>query len=402
MTDWRRYFGLCSVLMILLLSWGYALHLSGWLQAEYQGLSVRMHGRVTQEALFRAISENADKSILRVSAWTRNELATINNESLETAARVRRIAVYGDMHDVCPMELLYGGFPAMVDEAGCVIDVDTAWSLFHHKDVIGADVRIGGKPYIVRGIVRAKEAMILFRDEKAEYENLEIACSNMEEATSLVTTFLYRYGLAAEYTVVENGFYGRLATGLSGLPGWIIGAAILFALLKRAWKRRSIPLQFILLCIALAGTFYLLKWLLEFHLYWPDRFLPTRWSDFTFWPELIKAQTDYFESLSFLQPVPKDMQWFSAVRRLFVSLTVSCATAVHLLRTGKTRVGEQHFDYGSILCILLCAALSVAILYPLGIPFVPSKTYLFAAPIWWLFETSRKINFNDMQRLFTQ
>ncbi len=367
--------------------------MSGWLQAEYQGLSVRIHGGTTQEALFRAISENADESILRVSAWTRNEeLATITNEALETSARVRRIAVYGDMHDVCPMELLYGGFPAMIDDAGCVIDADTAWSLFNHKDMIGADVRIGDKPYIVRGIVRAKEAMILIRDEKVEYENLEIAYSNMEEASSLVTTFLYRYGLAAQYTVVENGFFGKLAAGLSGLPGWIIGAAILFALLKQAWKRRSVPLQLILLCLALAGTFYLLKWLLEFHLYWPERFLPTRWSNFTFWPELVKAQTDYFERLSFLQPVPKDMQWFSAVRRLFVSLTISCATAMHLLRTGKARVGEN-YDYGSILCILLCTALSVIILYILETPFAPSRTYLFAAPIWWFFETSRKINF---------
>ncbi len=376
--------------------------MSGWLQTEYQGLSVRMYGRTTQEALFRAVSENADESILRVSAWTRNEtLETINNEALETSAHVRRIAVYGDMRDVCPMELLYGGFPAMVDEAGCVIDVDTAWSLFRNKDVIGADVRIGDKSYIIRGVVRAKEGMILFRNEKAEYENLEIACSNVEEAGRLVTTFLYRYSLAAEYTVVENGFYGKLAAGLSGLPGWTIGAAILLALLKQAWKRRSVPLQLILFCLALAGIFYLLKWLLAFHIYWPDRFLPTRWSDFTFWPELAKAQTDYFESLSFLQPVPKDMQWFSAVRRLFVSLAISCATAVYLLRTGKTRVGE-HYDYGSILCILLCTVLSVGILYLLETPFVPSRTYLFAAPIWWLFETGRKINLNDGQKILPQ
>lgn len=402
MIDWRRHLRLCAVLMILLLSWGYALHLSGWLQTEYQGLSVRMHGSTTKEALFHAVSKNADESILRVSAWTRNEvLGTINNQELETSARVRRIAVYGDMRDVCPMELLYGGIPAMVDEAGCVIDADTAWSLFHHKDVTGADVQIGGKTYIVRGIVRAKEAMILFRDEKAEYENLEIACSNTEEAGILVATFLYRYGLAAEYTIVENGFYGKLTVGLSGLPGWIIGAASLLALLKQAWKRRSVPLQLILLCFAMAGTFCLLKWLLEFHLYWPGRFLPTRWSDFTFWPELAKAQTEYFESLSFLQPVPKDMQWFSAVRRLFVSLTVSCATAVYLLRTGKMRVGE-HYDCGSILCILLCTGLSVGILYLLETPFVPSRTYLFAAPIWWLFETGRKINFKDVRKILTQ
>lgn len=401
MTDWRRYLGLFAACMILLLSWGYALHLSGWLQTEYQGLSVRVHGGTSQEALLHAITENTDDSIQRVSAWTRSEQPiTITNDTLKTSVRVRRIAVYGNMRDVCPMEILYGGFPPMIDEAGCVIDVDTAWSLFHHTDVIGAHVHIGGTSYIVRGIVRAKEAMIHLRDENAEYENLEFTCSNMDEAGSIVTTFLYRFGLADNYTIVENGFYGKLAAGLSGLPGWIIAAVILFALLKQAWKRRSIPLQLIFLGIALVSLFYLLAWLLELQLDWPDRFLPTRWSDFTFWQELFKAQTDYFERLSFLQPMPKDMQWFSAVRRLFLFLSISCLTIVNLLRTRRMRLGKN-VDYASLLCILLCTALSVAILNSSGAPFAPSRAYLFTAPIWWLFETGRKIDLN-MQRILSQ
>ena len=384
MRNRQRYLVLSLTLLVLFLCWGLALNRAQWLEHEYQGVSVRILGTgISEQALNEAISDdNTHNAPLRLSAWNRSaHKITLANESIGGAAKARRIAVLGHMADVCPMKVLYGALPSSADESGCVIDAETALALYRNIDVVGARLKLDTKSYIVRAVVSSLEPMILLRETGALYNNLELQYSDTENGGAYAAEFLYRYGLADEYEVVENGFFSKLAAELSLLPGRIIFVAVLILPLWGAWKRRNIPLQLITLLGLAAIAFVLLKWLLDLTTYWPDRFLPTRWSDFEFWPKLAHELRTYFSDLRFLPPMSKELQWSSAIGSLMLYTGIASAATVRFLLSFR---GENDFDARGLICITLCCVSSAGLLHMAGTKFIPSNGFLFAAPVWWL------------------
>ncbi len=376
----KEYIAVCFVIVLTLVFWGLALHEAQWLKSEYMGVSVRMHSGAIAGKALDALAKG-DEAPLSLSAWNRKSGVAIN-EGLGASAKVKIICVYGNMADVCPMEPTYGSLPPTVDSAGCVIDEKTAQSLFRGLDAVGARLCAGEKTYIVRAVTRSLEPMLLIRDALAEYDNIELRFTDVENAAANASKLLYAHNVTADYTLVENGFYSKAVAGLSGLPAFIIAGAIVFSILRQAFLRRAIPLQLVLLLLSAAAAIFLLKILLGLNVYWPERFLPTSWSDFAFWPTFVSEQTDYFNSLAFLIPVPKDMQWLAAIKKALLFSAVSSISALVLALQNKKRA----LPPASIAIPAAGACVCAAALWLLGARFVPEGGYLYALPVWWLFE----------------
>lgn len=367
-----------------LLCWGLALSRGQWAQAQYRGASARLHGGgVPHEVLGESLRQQASKVPLPIAAWSRGGKTRLANETTGAGCQVRPIRVYGDMEAVCPMTPLSGSLPLPGDEAGCVLDAASAWALFGSLDVVGAAVPFGGKDYVLRAVVEAKEGMLLLRDKEAAYENLELAAGSPEEAGAALSDFIFRYGLSQDYTLVEGGFYAALLAGLLPLPGLILAAALLFPLARSLWRRRNLPLQALLLLCGLAAGSLALGWLLGLTPYWPARFLPTQWSDFGFWGALFQQAGQTQEALSYLTPVPKDMALFGALKQGLLSLGAAALLAALLLRRPAGAAFTPRL-WPDTLWLLLCAALPVLLLFAGGLAFLPTRGYLAALPLVFL------------------
>ncbi len=315
------------VWLILLLACGLAalfiktLLCAGALTGAYGGLSVRICDTPVPGAkLKRLLAAEANGAVACTAAWTRGQPCTIAAPAMQTAATLRPIAVYGDMRQIAPMTLLSGSFPAEDDYAGCLLDAESAQTLFRSVDVVGVRVEIGGEAYTVRGVVKGGEAMALLRRADASYENLELAPQKLSSGKADAEAFLYKYALSGDYALVQSGLYARVLSGLAPLPAVLFAAAACIGLLRAARRRggRSALLLLLPAAACAAGAFLLLR----ATFYWPQAFLPTKCSDFAFWGKLIDRWQAAWRAMSLITPLPKDMQFFRAMRAALLQTAI--------------------------------------------------------------------------------
>ena len=313
--EWKRRLVAGVLLLLSGMLWFRGAADARDLVRHYDGVSIRLTGAaLTQRQLKQAAAQTGDGEITLRAAWSRGaaERAT---SSLGETAQLRRIRVYGDMRQAAPIKLLAGSIPAQDDAEGCVLDAVSAMALFHAVDSVGAEVFVGSNRYRVRGVATADEPMLLLRDGKAEYSNLEFAARDLESAQQSAGTFLIRCGILERQIVLQNGMLARVLQGLFWLLPGFLGLAVSIWLLlcgKRNRRNRSLRIATLLLgaalaCAALAA--------IRFAVYLPQAWLPTKWSDFSFWPRLIDGWRTEWHAISLATPLPKDVLFFQAVRR---------------------------------------------------------------------------------------
>ncbi len=316
MTGTKR--GWCAAVLLGLFAiacWLGAVSITSWLTRHYDGLSVRYtQPTVVQKDLLRAIDETPEGELRVRAAWTRDASLQTASSELGMQTQLRRIQAYGDLRAIAPMQLLLGSFPVGDDTGGCLIDKASAWQLFHSTEAIGAVVTIGGNRYTVRGIVDVYEPMLVIFSDSATYENLEFAAIDYSAAKQQVETFLYRCNAPTSYTLIESGLLARVAYGLSWLFPCVFIVVCAIALFKSARSRKGrakeeVP-RFLASAVLLAIAFAIL-----FHtFYWPQSFLPTKWSNFGFWRELMEGWNTLGKTISLMTPHPKEIQLFAALR----------------------------------------------------------------------------------------
>ncbi len=128
--------------------------------------------------------------------------------------------------------------------------------------------------------------------------------------------------------------------------------------------------------IVAAGAFFALRWLLDVQIDWPGRFLPSRWSDFEFWPELWEAERANFDKAALLLPLPKDMMWRENMSRLLVCLIAACFLAARFARS-PARIRMP------FAAISACTALVTLALIAFGMEFIPPRSYYIAPAAFW-------------------
>ncbi|WP_099468806.1 ABC transporter permease [Konateibacter massiliensis] len=322
------------VLLTLLIfaSWGYSVYLENFAAKNYDTVSVRLEGNGVEqsdleEAVVEAQSIDNAHTPIQVTAWNRGPRITLENKKLGTSAETRIIEIYGSMAEICPVKLLYGNFCYQDDKDGCVIDDKTAYDLFRNKNVVGNTISYEDKQYVIRGIVKSKERMVLLSDyqEDAKYLNLELIFGNMEQGEELAKSFISNYALTFDYiTIIEGSFYAKLLHNTILFPSIVIWLYLLLYCGRKAYRKRSIPLQFGLYIVLFVLILVLYLGSGQFDFYYPDRFIPTRWSDFEFWSRTAKEWREKLTDFSYLLPLPKEQ----ILKRTFLMCHLMSAVAV--------------------------------------------------------------------------
>lgn len=332
--------------LIATVCWAYALLNAAGLARQYTGTSVRIPGDpVLQKTLIRAQEQTDSAELFCTAAWTRGLPEEVEGLLTGGTASVRVICVYGDMRQTEPMKLLSGSFPTEDDEQGCLLDVTTAWTLFHSTDPIHATLKIDDKVYIVRGIVESYEPMVLIRNDRASYENLEFSSQNPDGAKQFIETFLYRCGCTENSVIVQGGLIARVVWGAAWLPLWIAAAYAAIILSKRGREMRGRPARSVPYRVAGVAVAALLCFGLVSTAFWPQSWLPTKWSDFAFWGRLIEAWQTQAKACALMTQLPKEIKLFSIVRRCAAALMISilsggwCAASV---RSKRCRTNAEY------------------------------------------------------------
>lgn len=299
-----------------LIIWGCGIYYGQFIKENYQSVSVRIHGnKITKRALIRALENEKTKKTKQIPAvtlWNCLEDQKVENKELATVIKTRMIELSGDMNQVYPLELVQGTIPIDEDGTGCLVDEDTAYELFKNVNAVGNFIIYQHKKYCIRGILKTSEPIVILQTNNPNqlFANLEMVYDDKENGEFLAHDFLVQNDLMNSYTILDTSFYGNIIDLFSHIPAWFLGFYIIFDILKFIWKRRNLPVQVMLLLPLSILSWFIISWIMEFQFYIPERLIPTRWSDFTFWTEKYAAFKVYVAQLVYLVPVPKDVVFF--------------------------------------------------------------------------------------------
>lgn len=243
--------------------------------------------------------ETAGEGLPQAAGWSCREKVSVQGETEKTEKKTARLwSIKGDMSLVFAGSLLEGSFPWQEDENGCLISRGLSLELFGSSRVQGNQVRIQGKVYRVRGVVNGKESFLAL-PAKGEEKLSGFRLKYGEKDSSGGNAREFFYQMTGNYP--EGFFEGNLYSGLARLLFFLPFCPLLaksflkiFSAVKRereGW-RRGFCIAF-LLCAFLGGWVLLL--VCSFRFSWD--YFPSRWSELSFYPQLIRDKRELMKGL---------------------------------------------------------------------------------------------------------
>ncbi|WP_313134043.1 ABC transporter permease [Anaerocolumna sp.] len=381
----RLFFILLSLAALII--WGSGIYYGQYINEHYQSVSIRMkEEKVSEQALRTALKYEEIKNpenIPHISAWNHLEEQIIENKVLAVSYKARLIEVYGDIKQVYPMKLTKGNLLTPDDYEGCMIDQGAAYKLFGSIDPVGNVITYKNKQYYIRGIIKSPEPVffIQINDIRHTYANIELVYVDKENGQELADAFVTQNNLASSYTILEGCFYAGILARFYKIPVWFLGLYMMYQILRVIWKRRTLPLQVFVLLLGLISVWMGVKWLLEFQLYIPERLIPTKWSDFSFWVERYKEFQNQIKQMAYLTPTIKDSTFINYSKKCIYYTLISLggiwvfATHIRFILSKSSGFSLSIFSV-----ILECGA--IFILYTTGKMFSPGNGYFYMIPIF--------------------
>lgn len=199
---------------------------------------------------------------------------------------------YGDISRLQLCRFQYGYWPG--DEKGCVIDEGTAHALWGSSDVLGQTIKWNEKTWYVCGVVEGMDGLAFFPAEETEemmFQGLWLNLSEEQGGTYAAEQMLQKYQLPVG-EMTDLGLYVWLSKILAALPSFLLWAWALMCIARRLWKLRHTWLLFLMSVPLMFAGIAAISWTVGFPWNVPARFLPTRWSDGSFWSSLCTQVRD--------------------------------------------------------------------------------------------------------------
>ncbi len=275
------------------------------------------------------------------------------------ALRCDLLQCWGAAEDLLPLPLRAGFWPARGDTAGCAVDEGAAAALWGSADAVGRTLEWDGGRYTVRGVFRGDGGLVLVQGDPG----LELPCGKLllvfpegggREAAG---AFLNAAGLA-EGAVLDLPLLGQCLRGLSALPGGLLLVWIWALLLGRGRRLGGTPL--LLACylpaaVLCAGA---ALWAAGFPWTIPAQLLPSRWSDFSFWPRLLETHWARLTAFLAQSPGRRDvLLWPCALGVPLLAAAAGGLTALAARQTRGSTDGRCLAGCGAWLAGLSAAAL---------------------------------------------
>ena len=266
------------------------------LRQRYDSVGIWLKDGVTKKYLITCLEKEMKERTCKLSeitAYNQKE-GTVKVTGIGTLVTTNFFSVYGDIQDITPMTLIAGNLLVVGDDYGCVLTKDLAYELFQSIDVLGLSIMIGDRTYVVRGIVEARVEGVYFEEveESANFLNLEMKFSE-DNGGYYAKQFCDIYGLG-DNTMLEENYLVMTWSNVYWVPMLLLLLCLLhsmFGQIKRCTPSFWIPIGF-----AILGGFIII--MIGSHaLYVSDRWIPTRWSDFSHYKQVI---SDYTQQWSLL------------------------------------------------------------------------------------------------------
>lgn len=205
------------------------------------------------------------------------------------------VPFFGESRSWLGQTLLDGEWLSTGDEEGCLITRELAWGLFGSQQVTGLTVETPCGPRVVRGVLESGQPVLLChpvpdQPEETVFSSVTLLLpGDTAQPDQLSQAFALRHSLPEGVACLRYGMTARAAGALwrlllLGMLLWIFGLEAVWKTLPQIWQRRG---AFWLL---LGGGLLLVFWGIRF----PAAWVPTRWSDFSFWQ---RTASDLGESL---------------------------------------------------------------------------------------------------------
>ena len=233
----------------------------------------------------------------------------VANDALPArSAQIQALCFFGDPGRIAPFPLVSGRLPRQGESGACALDVNTAWALFRTTDATGNRVRVGGNSLLVAGVLDVERPLLMVSAaQDAGFDRL--AAGSREELAVLAAAI----GEETDPFELSSLEISRAALLLCIFPVIFRVASGLGVLRRReGWRREAANL---LLGALFAGAVLAILWCV------PVRLLPTRWSDLSFYADLLSE----FRARDLRLPDARDLLLQSGFARVGVLSLLACA-----------------------------------------------------------------------------
>lgn len=258
-------------------------------------------------------------------AWTESENIIVNNPKLERQEEVSTLEICGNSSLLVNGPILF-----REDKEGCLIDEETAYSLYGSKNVAGLSIMIDNKKYIVRGIHIGEKNLVVFQSKltskSLEGENLiednmlDYLSVNMKnERNKYIDNFCMKYGLNQNY--IDNGVYASVAYFFMMLLPFVMIIYLVKEAIKVIIKNRNklILCWLISICTILASIILLKIFGFGFKINYD--LIPNKWSDFNYWSNLFETYSEKYRYIFYMKKSCMDKNIIGkAIRCILLSI----------------------------------------------------------------------------------
>ena len=299
-------------------------------------------GNISAEVVQRIITESeTEQGLSAVAIWGQREMQAIENKNLDRQAEVKVIYAYGDVKVIVQEPV---GF-VREDTKGCLIDSKTAYSLFGTEEAQGFLLSYQDEEYIVRGVLKETEFVLVISPEikEVEYLNTISVLKHEGQKASAINQELQRQGFLG-YSVDIT-----ILTGVVKFMAFmyiiILLVSIIFwteeyckereknqsvSTIKKIRTAKRVVLVFTigLVIIAFFDIFKLTA----------DN-LPTKWSDFEFWGRYFVEKQ---QEIALLIQKPKNIMEVRYLSKAFEGIGVAAVGLISyaILLVIKSKTGS--------------------------------------------------------------
>lgn len=323
--------GLVRMCLLLAAALFYYLGLKACFSMESTGaaaiyLSASYPDRISAEGILEDCREG--DSPVDVCFYWDGGLQTITNENYFRSSEVLVAGLTGDAS-------LYnwrGSALAQEDRKGCILDRETALELFGSENCIGSTVTLGENQYEIRQVAPWSQRIMLLHpmEKDTVYTRVFVRPGKGESPQHAANRFLMSYGLTG--SLVDDGWLDALAkAALVLFPAGLAAAFFRTAGNRRKEAGKNAKGYWLWLGISIVSAGALLFFVYR-NFSIPNDWLPDKWSNFGFWTEKLKKES---ENLGLYLMLPKTVPQTERIRLTAESLLWGSLSWILYLCAGK-------------------------------------------------------------------
>lgn len=313
-----------------------------------------------------------DSGILNLTAYHQynNEIIYNNNKY-----QLDVVSIYGNIENIFDAQILTGTLLSDNDIKSCIIDKQSAYSLFGTEDTLGLKLKWNNKDYTIQGVLDCKQKIMFVRSanqEQKEFSSIRINFENNDNTYEQAQNFILNYNLD-NATINDIAPISIIVSQLISVPIILILVFIIFDLVK-LYKNHNRLVAIIILFIIT----FLLIYIWDFKIEIPSIYIPTKWSDFQFWNRTFKTIYNNCQLVEKLPIIHTDLN--TIIKTVILNICISIFAFSLSLKFLKQTNLKQNFIYEMLTIIIVF--ISNIIVNFVGIDIIDIKIIWIIYPIF--------------------